>query len=252
MKDVSCPLCGGKIVQTPFGYGCANYSKDDENSCRFSIGKIAGVKLKEAQVKERLIRKKTDVIKGFVAKTGMMFDAPLKLTEDGRVTFDFPEKPKPVESTLECPKCHKFMKKAQWNYECECGFKISHTIAKVELPEEVVRELLTTGKTAKKVQGFTSKAGNVFDTCLKYEDDQIRFDFENPGEEESGAKQEAQDDTPFYDNMTDDAMLAMAAEIAAIQEQEAAEQLAASGILEEDAGREMEEENGTGKDNEFV
>ncbi len=252
VKDVSCPLCGGKIVQTPFGYGCANYSKDDENSCRFSIGKIAGVKLKEAQVKELLIRKKTDVIKGFVAKTGMMFDAPLKLTEDGRVTFDFPEKPKPVESTLECPKCHKFMKKAQWNYECECGFKISHTIAKVELPEEVVRELLATGKTAKKVQGFTSKAGNVFDTCLKYEDDQIRFDFENPGEEASGAKQEVQDDTPFYDNMTDDAMLAMAAEIAAIQEQEAAEQLAASGILEEDAGREMEEENGTGKDNEFV
>ena len=252
VKDVSCPLCGGKIVQTPFGYGCANYSKDDENSCRFSIGKIAGVKLKEAQVKELLIRKKTDVIKGFVAKTGMMFDAPLKLTEDGRVTFDFPEKPKPVESTLECPKCHKLMKKAQWNYECECGFKISHTIAKVELPEEVMRELLTTGKTAKKVQGFTSKAGNVFDTCLKYEDDQIRFDFENPGEEASGAKQEAQDDTPFYDNMTDDAMLAMAAEIAAIQEQEAAEQLTASGILEEDAGRGMEEENGTGKDKEFV
>ena len=115
-----------------------------------------------------------------------------------------------------------------------------------------MRELLTTGKTAKKVQGFTSKAGNVFDTCLKYEDDQIRIDFENPGEEALGVKQETQDDTPFYDNMTDDAMLAMAAEIAAIQEQEAAEQLAASGILEEDAGREMEEEHGTGKDNEFV
>lgn len=252
VKDVSCPLCGGKIVQTPFGYGCANYSKEDENSCRFSIGKIAGVKLKEAQVKELLIRKKTDVIKGFVAKTGMMFDAPLKLTEDGRVTFDFPEKPKPVESMLECPKCHKRMLKAQWNYECECGFKISHTIAKVELPEEVMRELLTTGKTAKKVQGFTSKAGNVFDTCLKYEDGQIRFDFENPGEQVPGEKREAQDNTPFYESMTDDAMFEMAAEIAAIQEQEAAEQMASFDMLEKDAEREMEEENGTGKDNEFI
>lgn len=252
VKDVSCPLCGGKIVQTPFGYGCANYSKEDENSCRFSIGKIAGVKLKEAQVKELLIRKKTDVIKGFVAKTGMMFDAPLKLTEDGRVTFDFPEKPKPVESMLECPKCHKRMLKAQWNYECECGFKISHTIAKVELPEEVMRELLTTGKTAKKVQGFTSKAGNVFDTCLKYEDGQIRFDFENPGEQVPGEKREAQDDTPFYESMTDDAMFEMAAEIAAIQEQEAAEQMASFDMLEKDAEREMEEENGTGKDNESI
>ena len=27
IKDVSCPLCGGDIVQTPFGYGCANYKK---------------------------------------------------------------------------------------------------------------------------------------------------------------------------------------------------------------------------------
>ena len=27
----------------------------------------------------------------------------------------------------------------------------------------------------KKIVGFTSKAGNVFDTCLKWEDDQIKF-----------------------------------------------------------------------------
>ena len=53
-----------------------------------------------------------------------------------------------------------------------------------ELSEEIILELLSTGKTKKKVVGFTSKAGNVFDTCLKYEDDTIKFDFENPGEEE--------------------------------------------------------------------
>ena len=47
-----------------------------------------------------------------------------------------------------------------------------------------MNELLTTGKTKKKVTGFTSKAGNVFDTCLKYENEQITFDFDNPGEEE--------------------------------------------------------------------
>lgn len=187
LKDVSCPLCGGKIAKTPFGYGCTNYKKDDENSCRFLIGKIAGVTLKEDQVKELLLRKKTGPIKGFVARTGMMFDAPLKLTEEGRVEFDFPEKPKPVDSTLECPKCKKLMKKAQWNYECECGFKVTHTIAKVELSEETMKELLTTGKTRNKISGFTSKAGNVFDTCLKFEDDQIKFDFNNPGETDPNA-----------------------------------------------------------------
>ena len=67
-------------------------------------------------------------------------------------------------------------------YECACGFKIWHTVAKVELSEEVMKELLTTGKTKQKIAGFTSKAGNTFDTCLKYENDQISFDFDNPGE----------------------------------------------------------------------
>lgn len=185
VKDVVCPLCKGDIIVTPFGYGCSNYKKEDpEHSCRFMIGKIASVKLKEAQVKQLLTVGKTDVIEGFVAKTGMKFDAPLKLTEDGQVTFDFPEKPKPVESNVACPKCQKKMLKGQWQYECECGFKLWHTVAKVELSEEIIMELLSTGKTKKKVVGFTSKAGNVFDTCLKYEDDTIKFDFDNPGEEE--------------------------------------------------------------------
>ena len=182
VKDVKCPLCGGEIIQTPFGYGCANYSKDNPESCRFAIGTIAGVKLKEAQVKELLLRGRTEVIKGFIAKTGMMFDAPLKLTPEGQVTFDFPEKPKPVDTTLKCPKCGHFMKKSQWYYECECGFKVAHTVAKVELEEAVMQELFETGKTKKKITGFTSKAGNVFDTCLKFEDDRISFDFDNPGE----------------------------------------------------------------------
>ena len=184
VKDVLCPLCKGDIIVTPFGYGCSNYKKEDpEHSCRFMIGQIASVKLKEAHVKQLLTVGKTDVIEGFVAKTGMKFDAPLKLTEDGQVTFDFPEKPKPVDSNVECPKCQKKMLKGQWQYECECGFKLWHTVAKVALPEDIIIELLTTGKTKKKVVGFTSKAGNVFDTCLKYEEDTIKFDFDNPGEE---------------------------------------------------------------------
>ena len=50
-----------------------------------------------------------------------------------------------------------------------------------------MKELLTTGKTRNKISGFISKAGNVFDTCLKFEDDQIKFDFNNPGEADPNA-----------------------------------------------------------------
>ena len=205
VKDVKCPVCGGDIVKTMFGYGCANYSKENPDSCRFAIGKIAGVSLKEAQVKELLLRGKTDVIKGFVAKTGMKFDAPLKLTPEGQIAFDFPEKPKPVETTLACPKCGKMLKKSQWYYECECGFKVSHTVAKVALTEEVMRELLETGKTKDKVTGFVSKAGNTFDTCLKLEDDRIVFDFDNPGTKREGASDGKGGERMFYEELEENA-----------------------------------------------
>ena len=193
IKDVKCPKCGGKIQVAPFGFVCENNRQNDPESCSFMVGKIASVKIKEAQLKELLIRKRTDVISGFVAKTGMKFDAPLKLTEDGEITFDFPEKPKPVESGVDCPKCGKKLMKTQWKYECECGFETWHTIAKVELSEDVIKELLETGKTRNKVLGFTSKSGNVFDSCLKYdsETNQISFDFDNPGENSDNTKADA-------------------------------------------------------------
>ena len=257
VKDVKCPVCGGDIVKTMFGYGCANYSKENPDSCRFAIGKIAGVSLKEAQVKELLLRGKTDVIKGFVAKTGMKFDAPLKLTPEGQIAFDFPEKPKPVETTLACPKCGKMLKKSHWYYECECGFKVSHTVAKVALTEEVMRELLETGKTKDKVTGFVSKAGNTFDTCLKLEDDRIVFDFDNPGTKREGVSGGKGGERMFYEELEENVQPqplaaadgaqyikedvppfydAMAEEYAAYEEEEAKQQAAASNFLDEFPG----------------
>ena len=251
LKDVKCPVCGGDMVKTPFGYGCANYKKDDPESCRFSVGQIAGVKLKEAQVKELLTNGKTGVIEGFIAKTGMKFDAPLKLTKEGQITFDFPEKPKPVETTVKCPRCGELLKKSQWYYECDCGFKVGHTVAKVPLSEAIIKELLETGKTKEKVTGFNSKAGNVFDSCLKYEDERISFDFDNPGslslqkqesekqsevqmavQENETEKQQPQQAEQTPDG-ADDFYATMADEAAAFQEQGEAEWIAGSNFLDE-------------------
>ena len=184
LKDVNCPLCGGEIVKTMFGYGCSNYNKDDaEHSCRFAINnKIAGLKISDSAVKQLLTNKKTDVIEGFLAKSGAKFDASLKLTADGQVAFDFPDRPAPIETKLACPRCnvHK-LKKSQWYYECECGFKIGHTVAQVPISEELMQELFATGKTSEKITGFVSKAGNPFDAHLKYADEKIQFDFDRPG-----------------------------------------------------------------------
>ena len=48
----------------------------------------------------------------------------------------------------------------------------------------------TTGKHQKKVIGSPPKAGNGFDTCLKFENDQISFDFDNPARKKCRARLE--------------------------------------------------------------
>ena len=135
--------------------------------------------------------------------------------------------------------------------ESDCGFKVGHTVAKVPLSEAIIKELLETGKTKEKVTGFNSKAGNVFDSCLKYEDERISFDFDNPGslslqKQESEKQSEVQ--MAVQENETekqqpqkaeqtpdgaDDFYATMADEAAAFQEQEEAEWIAGSNFLDE-------------------
>ena len=202
VKDVICPLCGGDIVQTPFGYGCAAYDKNNPESCRFSIGKIAGVKLKEASVKELLQNGKTSPIQGFVAKTGMMFEAALKLDEEKKVVFDFPEKEEPKETTVKCPKCGQLMKRDKWRYLCECGYSQFHTVAGIALTDEQMTQIFTEGRTKEPIRGFTSKAGNVFDASLVLKQDEngkdnISFDFNGVGDktEQTPERQPGQEKT---------------------------------------------------------
>lgn len=98
---VKCPVCGGEIVTTPFGYGCANY-KNDKSGCNFNIGQVAGLDIPEEQVKKLIEEGITDTIRGFKSKSGKRFDACLKLNKDEQTnkvsaTFDF-ENVKPQRS----------------------------------------------------------------------------------------------------------------------------------------------------------
>lgn len=70
VKDAVCPLCGGDILVTPFGYACANRSRDGKEGCSFAIGRIAEKDLTESNVRELLTTGKTGTIRGFKGKSG--------------------------------------------------------------------------------------------------------------------------------------------------------------------------------------
>ena len=82
-----CPLCGGEVRRTTFGYGCGSYR---ENGCKFSIHmSICGRTIPVSAVTQLLETGKTEKLCGFVSrKSGKSFDGALKL-ESGKVQFDF-------------------------------------------------------------------------------------------------------------------------------------------------------------------
>ncbi len=192
IKDVKCPVCGGKIVVTTFGYGCSNYNKDDpDNSCGFNIGQVAGVKLKEAQVKELLTNGVTSVISGFKSKKGTKFDAKLSLSKDdsGKVTgikFVFEDNETEMKE-IKCPKCGAPIIKNHFGYRCKnnikdnvdsCQFFVGK-IAGVQLDEEQFTKLIKEKRTDV-ISGFLSKKGLFFDARIKLDDDcKTVFEFEN-------------------------------------------------------------------------
>lgn len=81
-----CPLCGGTVRRTKFGYGCSNYK---ESGCKFSVGAyILGRSISKSNIKLLIETGRTSKIQGFTSKNGKKFDAYLKLA-DGKVVFDF-------------------------------------------------------------------------------------------------------------------------------------------------------------------
>lgn len=190
LKDVVCPICKGEVVKTPFGYGCKNYKKDDpDNSCKFVIGKIAGKKLKDAQVKELLMNGITSNITGFKSKTGKSFDAKLALgrDEEGKVTgikFVFENEDEVMEN-LKCPICGNKIIRGHLGYRCEnykkeedgCSFFVGKVAGVFLSPEDFTK--LLTEKVTDKISGFTSKKGSTFDAALTFDENyRVVFKFD--------------------------------------------------------------------------
>lgn len=80
-----CPLCNGKIIETPKAYSCSEW----RNGCKMTIWKtVAHKKITAAMAKKLLSKGETGLLKGFKSAKGTEFEASLKLV-DGKVEMDF-------------------------------------------------------------------------------------------------------------------------------------------------------------------
>ncbi len=84
-----CPMCGGKIRRTSFGYGCSAYKE----GCSFTVNNvICNRVISKENVRLLIETGSTYKIKGFVSnKTGKEFDAFLVLDKQngGKISFKF-------------------------------------------------------------------------------------------------------------------------------------------------------------------
>nr|MCR5468171.1 topoisomerase C-terminal repeat-containing protein [Lachnospiraceae bacterium] len=189
VEDVKCPLCGGDIVHTSFGYGCSNYNREDsEHSCKFNIGQIAGVKLKPNNVKELIQKGITSKISGFKSKKGDKFEAMLSFDKDENgnikgLKFVFENTDEEMKD-ITCPKCGSKLIKGYAGFRCEhysreeggCDFYVGK-VAGVKIPEEQFIKLISEKKTDV-ITGFLSQKGLYFDARLKLdEENKVVFDF---------------------------------------------------------------------------
>lgn len=91
VEGIKCPSCGGDIVTTAYGFRCIHYDREKEDSCDFSVGKIAEKSLNVSQLTELVTNGRTGTIRGFKSKNGKRFDACLCLEKDenGKAVIKF-------------------------------------------------------------------------------------------------------------------------------------------------------------------
>ncbi len=179
---VACPACqSGAIVKRKSFYGCTNWNIDNIN-CGFTINKIAGKMLTENQLKMICEKGKTNILKGFKNKKGKRFSARLKLDDNFKVNFAFPDKNQ-VQEEISCPICKKgkIIDKGQF-FGCSdynksnCKFTISKNILSKKITITIIKKLCEEGYTTK-LKGFKSKTGKPFSARLKLAEGKVKFDF---------------------------------------------------------------------------
>lgn len=184
----TCPVCKtGNILSRKTGYVCSGYKKDDENSCKFFIGKIAGVFLTKKQVKDLCEKRKTEKMEGFLSKSEKKFSARLALDEENKIKFVLESNEPEYLEDVTCPKCGKKIRKTGFGYGCSgyskdddnsCDFAISGTICGKKIPEKQIVKLIKDNMTDV-IEGFKSKKGNKFSAKLTFDERQkIKFLFE--------------------------------------------------------------------------
>lgn len=187
-----CPRCGGVIMES--------YKKFQCQQCDFALWKILAGRQFEVEEMETLVATKAvGPLSGFRSKMGRLFNAIIRLNDDGEMKFDFGNEADQAQEEVdfsgqsplgECPQCGHAVYEHKMFYVCEkaigtapaCSFKTGKIILNRSIEPEQVTKLLQTGKTDL-LNKFISKKGRPFSAYLVVlPGGKIGFEFEQKKE----------------------------------------------------------------------
>lgn len=180
----TCPKCGGHVVNAKKFYKCENYKSDSGIMCDFTLpGTLCHTDIEVEDV-ERLLNGEETEEKEFTWKSGKTGSAKLRLDDEGKLVFIFPENKKlPKEEVGTCPKCGRKVIEGKNYYLCEgykdsCDFIFGKTLCHSPITKADIKTLLSGGTTDEKE--FTWKSGKKGNAKLKLKDDgNLEFIFED-------------------------------------------------------------------------
>ncbi len=177
----ACPKCGAPVIEGNRGYGCSQW----KSGCDFVLWKdTLGAEINPGLASEMLDLGHT--LKPVAVRTD---DQPglavLHLQSDGAVTAEAVKTQKAAKGQKAlgtCPLCGGDIIPGKKAYGCSnwqqgCSFVIWKTIAKKNITQAIVKEILEKGITDP-ISDFTSKAGKPFTAKLKLEKGNVVMDFQ--------------------------------------------------------------------------
>lgn len=165
----TCPKCQGELFAGDKGYFCKNYREGCKVGaykmiCDTPLEKEEFLALIEGQEIEKTIR-----------KGNTEWDQKLKYNQK-KDAIEF-VKEKAAKSQYTCPKCGKQLNETSRTLECKCGFKMWKSACSVNLSEDDIKKILTTGRSSF-IRGFVSpRTGKKFDAYLVLKDDKTGTEF---------------------------------------------------------------------------
>ena len=169
-ESIHCPSCGNELLYGERGGKCGG--------CGYiAYRTLSGKNLSNAQFRDLYEKGMTEVINGFKSKaTGLPFAAALKLDEEKKPAFVFPEDiPDALPS---CPACGSQMRLSAKSLWCpSCRFALWREVRGKKLTDKQLSDLAKKRKTST-ISGFISKEGKSYDGILFLDNDnKVQFSF---------------------------------------------------------------------------